>query len=424
VTWLLLAVLALPLPAGDDEGWSLVLSPRDVELALEFSPLPPVPADPTNAFADDPAAAHLGRFLFFDERLSGPGDVSCATCHKPELGWGDGRRKAKGVSHHPRHSMTLWNVAYNRWFFWDGRKDSLWSQALGPLEDAREHGTTRMAIAHVLAGDPDTARAYTDVFGPLPDLSDGERFPADARPVPGDDGHDHAEAWLAMDAADRDAVDLVFTNVGKAIAAYQRLLITDHAPFDVFVEGLRSGDEEVQAALSPAAQRGFSLFAGKANCILCHDGALFTDREFHANRVPTEEGTDPGRGLGIARLLEDPFNGLSPYADDGGEIARTKLSFPRGGWEIPGIFKTPTLRNVARTAPYMHEGQIATLQEVVAFYSSLDGAVPPGRHDEGIIMPLGLTDAEQADLLAFLEALTDEELPDELKGPPETPWMP
>jgi cytochrome c peroxidase len=426
----LAAVLAAGLVAGlsllvpDDDPTAMVLQAADVELALEFSPLPELPGDLTNAVADDPAAARLGQALFFDERLSGPGTVSCSTCHDPARGWGDGRRLAKAVAHHPRHTMTLWNVAYNRWFFWDGRKDTLWSQALGPLEDPREHAASRLQVLHVITNDRGYVRAFADVFGPLPDLSDAARFPATGRPVPGEDAHEHAVAWASMTPADQELVNTAFVQVGKAIAAYERRIVSRRAPFDVFVEGLRTGDAEAQRAISPAAQRGFALFAGKAQCLICHDGPRFTDREFHTNRVPTGEGVDPGRALGIVRLLADPFNRASVYADDEGQSARTALSFPRIGWELPGSFKTPTLRNVATTAPYMHEGQIATLQDVVEFYSTLAGAAAPGQHDEKIIRQLDLTTQEKADLVAFLESLTDEGLAAEFRVPPNTPYLP
>jgi cytochrome c peroxidase len=140
--------------------------------------------------------------------------------------------------------------------------------------------------------------------------------------------------------------------------------------------------------------------------------------------VPTAEGTDPGRGLGVVRLLADPFNAASAYADDAGETARTKLSFPRPTWELPGTFRTPSLRNVALTAPYMHEGQIATLEEVVSFYADLADAVPPGRHDERILQPLHLDERSRADLVAFLHALTDERVPAELLRAPDAPSVP
>ncbi len=417
---LLLAALAIAAP---DEP-TVLLTDDEIELAREFSPLESPPPDPTNRVADDPAAARLGRAFFFDPRFSRSGTISCATCHDPARGFSDGRRIAKGEAHHARHTQSLWNVAYNRWFFWDGRKDSLWSQALQPLEDHREHGTTRLEVVHAVAADEGYARAYEDVFGPLPPLDDEARFPPAGRPMPEEPRHPHHVAWTGMADEDRDAVTRTFVNLGKAIAAFERTLVTRRAPFDVFVEGLATGDEEKLRAIPPAAQRGFSLFVGEGRCILCHDGPNFTDREFHANRVPTGEGVDPGRALGVLRLLDDPFNLRSPHADDGGELGRTKLSLPRPKWHLPGEFKTPSLRNVATSPPYMHEGQMETLQEVVEFYSTLEGAVPPGPHTEKLLRPLGLDARGKADLVAFLESLTEETIPDALRGPPPTPDLP
>lgn len=424
VAWVLVALPAHVVRAQDaaeNARELVVLTPAQVELAREFSPLPDPPLDPTNAVDGDPAAAALGKALFFDPRFSADGAVSCATCHDPELGWADGRRLAKGVAHHPRHSMTLWNAAYNRWFFWDGRKDSLWSQALGPLEDAREHGSSRLEVAHAIAADPELARAYTEVFGALPELSDGTRFPAAGRPVAEQPRHPHQIAWDTMSERDQRAVNRVFANFGKAVAAFQRGIVSRRAPFDVFVEGLGDGDPRKLAALSASAQRGFAVFAGKGACHVCHDGPTFSDLEFHTNRVPTAEGVDPGRALGVLQLKADPFNGAGEFADDGGARAERKLAITPRGWHVPGEFKTPSLRNVAVTAPYMHEGQMATLEEVVRFYSTLEGAAPPDPKGEKLIRAVQLSEQEQADLIAFLESLTDESLTPTLRAPPPSP---
>ncbi len=415
----LAATLALVLPAaGPQETDALVLTPEQRELALEFSPLPDPPPDPTNAVYENEDAARFGQALFFDTRLSGPGNVSCATCHDPAQSFSDGRPRAMAVKLGPKHTMSLWNVAYGRWFFWNGRKDSLWSQALTPLEDFREHASSRLQIAHVIADDAKYRDAYATLFGALPALDDTARFPAEGRPVYRQPEHPHSQAWATMTAADQNAVDDVFANVGKSIAAYERNIVSRHAPFDVFVEGLRENDAEKQRALSPSAQRGFALFAGKGKCLVCHDGPNFSDGEFHSNRAPTEENADPGRPFGVRELMRDPFNTRGRHADDGGEVGRQKLEIVGRPVHLPGEFKTPTLRNVARTAPYMREGQIATLEDVVEFYSSLDGALPLHRSSEQILQPLHLTDEEQADLLAFLRSLTDESLPARFLGPP------
>src|SRR5262249_55764217 len=155
---------------------------------------------------------------------------------------------------------------------WDGRKDSLWSQALGPLEDGREHGTSRLAILHVIAGDPAYARAWKAVFGELPDLADAQRFPPEGRPVPEAPERAPAVAWASMTSEDQELVTRAFANVGKAIAAFERRLVSRSAPFDRFVAGLRANDPAGIAALDESAQRGARLFVGKAHCVLCHDG--------------------------------------------------------------------------------------------------------------------------------------------------------
>jgi cytochrome c peroxidase len=415
--------LAMAFAQAPVEDASVAFTDAERAVLLELSPVPEPPADPTNAVFESAAAARLGQALFFDARLSADGSISCASCHAPERSWTDGKPLASGLSGLARHTMTLWNVAHNRWFFWDGRKDTLWSQALAPLEDPREHGTSRLAILHVIAGDPGYARAWREVFGELPELGDARRFPPEGRPVPGEPEHPHALAWASMSPEDQDVASRAFANVGKAIAAFERRLESRAAPFDRFVEGLRANDPVELAALDERAQRGARLFVGKANCVVCHDGPNFTDLEFHDNRVPVgEEGGDPGRKLGVRRLRVDPFNALGAYADDGGASGRIKLGLLARDSHLGKQFKTPTLRNVARTAPYMHEGQFATLAEVVRFYSRLENASPENP-SERLVQVLGLSDGEEADLVAFLESLTDESLPAELRVPPATPYL-
>jgi len=400
------------------------LSSDELARILTLSPLPEPPDDPTNAVQRDPRAARLGQALFFDERLSGPGTVSCATCHVPDESFADGREVGVALGELDRNTLALWNVAHNRWFFWDGRADSLWAQALHPLEDPREHGGDRTHYAHLVAGDDELARAYRAVFGELPDLSDRARFPLHARPDAEDPTRPHALAWTAMAPADRAEVDRVFSNLGKALAAYQTRLVSRRAPFDVFVEGLREGDPTKLDALSASALRGLRLFVGRGNCHFCHSGPSFTDFEFHNNRVPAPRDPkheDPGRHRGVDLVRADPFNGLGAHSDATPEHAQrveAKLGYLFRVDHNWGEFKTPSLRNVARTAPYMHQGQLATLEDVVRHYSTIERTVLNHHYPENLLQPLDLADDEIADLVAFLEALTDEELPPELTGPP------
>lgn len=408
------------------EAVAQLYSDEQLARILRMSPVPAVPPDPTNAWADDEAAAHLGQYLFYEERLSANGAVSCANCHDPALGWSDGLPFGVGVDEVDRHSMTLWNVAYNRWFFWDGRADSLWSQALLPLEDPREHAGSRLQFAHVVHGDPDLRGAYEACFGSLPELEDRARFPAEGRPVAGEPEHPHQVAWETMAPADRSAVTRVFVNLGKAIAAYERKILTTHSRFDEFVEGLRTGDSTKMRSLDTGARRGLALFVGKGNCHLCHQGPNLTDREFHNTRVPAHaEGDpyDPGRYDGLPAVQEQPFRGTSEWSDDP-QFARTKLDYLVQTGHTFGEFKTPSLRNVTLTAPYMHQGQFETLREVLHHYSTLENALPVHQHAETILVPVGFTEQEISDVEAFLSALTDEALDPALTRKPSSPYGP
>ena len=381
--------VATPAPAGGRAG----LTADQVRRALQHSPLPGLPRDTSNARSDDAAAARLGQFLFFDKRLSGEARFSCASCHDPARGFADGRALSAGVGTGRRNTPALWNVAYNRWFFWDGRADSLWSQALKPMESKDEMGGSRAAIHRLVRDDRELRAAYEGVFGPFPE------------------------------ASDRAAVNRVFVSVGKALAAYQRRIVSRNAPFDIFAEGLRNGDDTRLAALSEPARRGLALFVGRGQCRTCHVGPNFTDGEFHDIGVPDGAGLqpDPGRADGITTLLGDEFQAGGLFSDDTQSEAARGTAFLDPHAPARGQVKTPSLRNAATTAPYMHQGQLATLRDVVRYYSTLEGRRPPGPHDEKILAPLNLTDAEIDDMVAFLESLTGEPLPVELLHPPASP---
>ena len=384
---------------------------------LSMSPKPPLPPDPTNRWADDACAARLGRELCFDPRLSADGSVSCASCHVPELSLTDGRALGQGMGTTARHVPTLWNTAFNRWWFWDGRADTAWSQVLGPMESRNEHGGTRVGVARIVAGDPALRAAYERLFGPLPPLEDRARFPEQARPDPWERWSPHAIAWKGMAQEDRDAIDAVAARVAKSLGAFERTLVGGEAPFDRFVAALRGKGGDL-GALSPAAQRGARVFIGKGRCTTCHHGPLLSDLEFHDLHLESAvlEPRDTGRFRGIELLRRDPFNSAGAYADDGGATA-SKLEYLAQQPENWGQFKTPSLRNVARTPPYMHDGRFATLQDVVHYYRTLEGAVPPASHAEKTLQAVDLTDGEAEDLVAFLESL-DEELPPVIRPGP------
>ncbi|HTV88972.1 MAG TPA: cytochrome c peroxidase [Stellaceae bacterium] len=389
------------------------------------SPLGPAPPDPTDRVADSPRAAALGQFLFFDTRLSSNGKISCAFCHRPADGFTDGRKVAKGLLVEARRTPTVINAAFNQWFFWDGRADSLWSQALQPLEDPREFASDRLRIVHVVAADPALREAYQQVFGPLPPLRDRKRFPADARPD-ADPKAPVACAWQAMSVPDRIAVDRAFSNLGKAIEAYERRLVRGDAPFDRYVRGLRSADPVLEQAISPAAKRGLKLFVGAANCELCHSGPNFTDNQFHNLGLPLQPGEapDPGRSVGIGLIRANPFNGAGAFSDDPHGSAKDKIVFLPAAQAQLGAFKTPSLRGVAAMAFHMHDGRFATLPQVLQFYADGEAATRGrlvGTREATANLVPHLTKSQQADLVAFLETLTGATLPPALLQPPPTP---
>lgn len=396
----------------DAEGFTA----EEIERILQHSPLGLPPPDPTNAVADHPTAAILGQNVFFDPRFSRSGKTSCATCHDAKRGLGDGRPMPDGFPI-DRNVPTLWNVAYNRWYFWDGRADSLWSQALQPLENPKEHGGTRLQVAHLLESDPKLKTSYEKIFGALPSLGDGRRFPAAGGPVVEAADGPNRKAWASMTEEDRALVDRIFSNVGKCLEAYERKLLSRRSPFDVFVEGLRSGDRTKRQALSPSAKLGLKLFVGKGNCRLCHTGPAFSDGEFHNLGIPpTRGGPSAFRFDSIPQCRRDPFNGKGVFSDDRDAGAK-KLDYLVHLPDSWGQVKTPGLRNVAKTGPYMHQGQFKTLDEVVDFYSLLQGMLQAGHHERTILVPLFLEARESKGLVDFLESLTDERIDESLLKP-------
>lgn len=374
---------------------------------LWIGSLSPLPPDPSNRYADDPRAAVLGQKLFFDIRFSANGQVACKTCHQPLRDFQDGKPLATGIGTTTRRAMTLVGTAYSPWFFWDGRKDSQWAQALGPMESAVEHGGNRTQYAHLIA---QYYRAeYETIFGPLPDM---QNLPPSAGPVTDPAAH---AAWDAMSQQDRDEISRVYANMGKAIAAYERHLLPGPSRFDTYVEAVLNADQQkMQSTFTRAEAAGLRLFIGKANCTRCHNGPLFTNNDFHNTGVPTV-GTlpeDTGRARGAKQVLSDEFNCLSPYSDAKPDQCAELRFMKSDGAELVRQFKPPSLRNVAERAPYMEAGQFETLEQVVDHYNRAPQA--PAGHSE--LKPLNLTSIEISELIAFLKTLSGP-----LATPPE--WL-
>jgi cytochrome c peroxidase len=272
----------------------------------------------------------LGRRLFFDPRLSDKGTLSCATCHNPALGWSDGLERAVGrdMKQLGRSTPTIINVAYNKLQMWDGRKPTLEAQALGPFLSPDEQNLTLETLESKVRSIP----GYVILF---------------ERAYPGEE----------MNAA----------TVAKAIAAFERTVISADSPFDRW----QQGDTQ---AVSASARSGFALFTGEARCNLCHLPPNFTDDGFHNIGLAGNGGTE-----------------------DLGRYAHRKVAV------LKGAFKTPTLRDIALTAPYMHNGQYRTLEEVIDHY------IRGGDRKDNLsknLQPLLLDANEKADLIAFMNSLT------------------
>jgi cytochrome c peroxidase len=412
----------------DDAEMSKLLSFKLTAQAL--------PVDSSNRYGDSVPAAQLGKRLFFDPGMSGPlgayndgvrggslgkagetGKISCASCHDPQQGGADRRSSppatSLGAGFTSRNSPTIINAAFSPWQHWDGRKDSLWSQVLGPSESAAECNGSRLRTAHYIYANH--RQQYEAVFGEMPDLSNTDAFPAEGKPG--------TAAWDGMTAENQEAANRVFANYGKAIAAYERRLTSlafEPSPFDRYLDG----DLD---ALSPAAIRGAKLFVGRASCNECHSGPAFTNNGFHnigapqvGEHVPT---VDAGRWDAASLLRDDIFNRSGTFSDD----PRAE-HLPRAASDGDlGRFKTPTLRNVSRTAPYLHDGAYTTLWDMVDHYNFGGGTGSFSGQKDPALVPLLLDDREMGELVAFLEALTDgpplptSDFPEGLIAPPPAP---
>lgn len=399
----------LPVEAPPVAGFSA----DQIALLATLTGAEDVPPDPTNRVADDPAAAALGQALFFADEL-GPTFAGCPTCHDP-------RRAFSGLVSYDgqgglrlRNPPSLMGSAHQRWFFWDGRADSAWAQARTPLEDPEEMAGDRLFVAHAIGDTPRLRARYEAVFGPLP--------PLDGLPRRGRPGADPAlaAAWAGLDGETRFAIDLVLANVGKALSAYTRRLISTDAPFDRFVAALLAGDAAAaEAAMSPEAREGAALFIGAAGCINCHNGPVFSDGGFHhVGLTPDPRDAHPeGRAGAVAAVLADPFNAAGAFSDepDGPRAARLARLVANPADRF--AFRTPTLRNVALTSPYGHDGRFADLEAIVRYKLGPDD--PPDGRRSPLLSPRDLDDAQIAALIALLRALTGAPLDPTLLGPPD-----
>ncbi len=398
-----LAAAALPWAAlAASTPGVIAFTDAEIRAIAQHGPWPvKAPRDPSNRVSGNAAAIALGERVFFDPRFSVRGNVSCATCHIPERHWTDGRKVATGLGEVDRNTPSITNVALNRWFGWDGANDSLWAQSLRPMTDEREMGASDRHVAALVRSDADLQCRYRKAFGSGPGSDD----------------------------------EAVFVDIAKALAAFQETQVSARTPFDDFRDALVRRDFAAAGRYPESAQRGLKVFVGKGSCNLCHFGPNFTHGEFHEVGIPIYRktgGVDWGRHQGIKQLLASRFNLLGRYSDDAARSTAVSTQHVVLAPQTFEQFRVPSLRNVALTAPYMHNGHLATLREVVRHYSVIDVSMLHAAHiylsgEDDIAEPpptdkllkrLDLSEREIDDVVAFLETLSERGGPRKNARPP------
>lgn len=351
----------------------VLLTEDEIARTLSFGPWPPVVSpDPSNRVSGKAEAIALGADLFQDPVLSRDGAFSCASCHVPDLGFTTRQPRAMGRGLLRRNIPSVVNLAGLRWYGWGGKSDNLWAASLHPIIAEREMAHSPESLKQALADSPHADR-FERVFG----------------------------------AFDTQPPETVLVNTAKALAAYQETLLSARTPFDDFRDALDRGDFAAAAAYPDNAQRGLKLFLGTANCAVCHSGPRFSNNEFHDAGVPyfiSATKVDPGRFDGLQTLFDSPYTLDGVWSDDPDR---------RGAWAVRrvrqthadfGTFRTPSLRGVAQTAPYMHDGSLADLGAVLRHYNTID-LERMHADGEALLRPLGLSQRDMDDLIAFLNSL-------------------
>ncbi len=371
----ILCLTAIKASAGDEKPVEFTLQEKQMIVAHGPWPLAMEP-DSSNRYSGSDVAIAFGQRLFNDTRLSSERDLSCATCHKSSQSFADGMARSVGRNTVDRNTPSLANLRLNRWFGWSGGADTLWGQSVRPLQDEKEHNLTPDVLVERIAEDETLLGDYAQAFGA--------------------GVFDHEP-------------ELVMANVGKALAAWQETLKTPRTVFDQFRDVMAVGGTDYPTGFSLSAQRGLKLFVGKAKCSICHFGPNFTNGEFHDIGLSyfIEDGrVDSGRYAGIQTFQDTPFTRAGKYSDERPETAQKApgqfVQLQHRNW---GEFRVPSLRNVTNTAPYMHNGSLQDLNAVIDHYSTMD-LERLHINGESLLQPLGLSDDDVSDLIAFLHSLS------------------
>lgn len=399
-------------------------------------------ADATNSYESNAAAAALGQKFFWDTQFSGAiviqGNrtaafaadttktklINCVACHDPNFGWADSNSRPNNISlganFTERNSPTVLNSSQSTFQLWDGATDSVWAVAR-PAVEGNPHNFGRVGVAFIICQNSTYKAAYEAIFGTTNTNAIcgtiNATYCAGASCVP-TNGNNWSRSLYTGAVITDNHVDTIFANFGKAIAAYEKRIVSKNSAFDRWVAGSES-------AMTVSQKRGLKIFVGKGNCIRCHSGPNFSDGKFHNLGVPQTDlsgtGFDEGRSTGITRVTSTATSSNGFFGTATGrytEGAASRVTGLTASSADTGAFKTPTLRSVNKTPPYFHNGIMSNLWDVVNFYNFAGNAGTfPGTKDS-ILTTRKMTNEELEDLVNFLKALEGEALAASLTASP------
>ncbi len=364
--------------------------------SITIDKLPANPNNSSNKYAQNRDAMKLGQQFFYDPRFSGNEDTACSSCHQPDQQYVDHNARAEAIGIGTRKTMSVVGAAYSQWLFWDGRADSLWAQALGPLENPLEHAGTRTQLVWTIKNY--YKNAYEKIFGALPPEGFWQNLPKRAGPAGNAMERDN---WTKLSYTQKDTINRLYVNIGKAIAAFETNLKPGSTRLDQYIREItKTGSSK---ALTATEVAGLKLFIGRANCVQCHNGPRLTDDNFHNTAIPTPEElqADEGRQRAVRALIQSEFGCFGLYSDDDNDC--NAISGNQNAALAPeGAFKTPSLRDVVSHYPYMHSGQYRKLEDVIKHYNT----APSASVGKSELKALNLNDNAKDQLLAFLKVLT------------------
>lgn len=369
--------------------------------SFQLSRLETQPSKPSNKYAYNANAAAFGKQLFFDTRFSLNNSLSCATCHQPNKGFTDGLTKAKGVHQTGRNTQTLLGATHQRWFYWDGRKDSLWSQALIPFEAANEMASSRVSVLRKIGNDTAYRKQYESLFGEFPEIILKKHIPNNAGPWGEKKTRNN---WYRISPTTQKIINRAYANIGKAIAAYEHTIALPQTKFDQFLNVLFSKNKvKANKMLAPSQLKGIKLFINqnKTHCLRCHNGPMLTNGGFHNIGTGNFTGKqlDFGRFIGIQAVTQDEFNCLGQYSDaKTNDCLSLRFLSKQVHAEMQGAYKSPTLRYLNKTPPYFHDGRFNQLEQVINHYTN----TTKGKTE---LPELKLTSDEKKSLIEFLHLL-------------------